>query len=119
MTMQMLSLQEPQKLLLENPIRLCAADELPLGLGRAFAVEGRTIAVFKTRSGKIFAVDNRCPHKSGPLAEGMLAGDYVVCPLHANRFDMATGQCEQPGVCALKTYPIELRGPEIYLLALD
>jgi len=87
-------------------IRLCKLDDLPVGLGRAFAVGERTIAVFRTRQGKLFAVDNRCPHKGGPLSEGMLAGDHVVCPLHAFRFEFSTGTCDQPGICPVATYPV-------------
>ena len=45
-----------------------------------FDVEGHRIAVFRTRAGTVRAVANRCPHKNGPLADGMLAGDAVVCP---------------------------------------
>ncbi|HEY4330671.1 MAG TPA: nitrite reductase small subunit NirD [Phycisphaerae bacterium] len=96
-------------------IRLCALDELPMGLGRAFDVGGRVIAVFRTRRGGVFAVDNRCPHKGGPLAEGMLAGDAVVCPLHAFRFELGTGDCDQPHACPVKTYPVEQIDGEIYI----
>ncbi len=97
------------------PLRLCHIDELPLGLGRAFEVSGRTLALFRTRGGKVFAVDNECPHKKGPLAEGMLAGESVVCPLHAFRFDMTSGECDQPNICPLKTYPVELRNNEVFV----
>src|SRR5438093_11384674 len=81
-------------------VRLCALEELPVGLGRAFDVEGHRIAVFRTRAGTVRAVANRCPHKNGPLADGMLAGDAVVCPLHNFRFDLNTGACDQPDVCS-------------------
>lgn len=94
---------------------ICHVDDLPLGLGRAFEIQGRVIALFRTRGGKVFAFDNRCPHKNGPLAEGMLAGDSVVCPLHAFRYDMHTGECDQPGACSLKTYPVAQIDGQIYL----
>jgi nitrite reductase (NADH) small subunit len=96
-------------------IHVCRVDDLPLGLGRAFDIQGRVIALFRTRGGKVFAVDNRCPHKNGPLSEGMLAGESVVCPLHAFRFDMNSGECDQPGACSLKTYPVEQIDGQIYL----
>ena len=64
--------------------------------------------MFRTRAGKVFAVANECPHKGGPLADGMLAGDQVVCPMHTFRFDAATGGCDQPGECAVATYPVEV-----------
>ena len=95
---------------LTPPIQLCALDELPIGLGRAFNINGRSIAVFRTRKGKLFAVDNRCPHKNGPLAEGMLAGDQIVCPLHTFRFDGRTGECDQPGQCAVQAHEVTETG---------
>jgi nitrite reductase (NADH) small subunit len=87
---------------------ICELDELPTGLGRAFRVGGHSVAVFRTRTGKVLAVANRCPHKGGPLADGMLAGEQVVCPLHAFRFDSDSGECDQPGVCPVDTFPVEV-----------
>ena len=76
---------------------------------------GRAVALFRTRKGGVFAVDNRCPHKGGPLAEGMLAGDAVVCPLHAFRFDLRSGDCDQPGACPVAAHQTEVRGGDVYL----
>ena len=90
-------------------VRLCVLDDLPEGLGRAFRVGDTPLAVFRSRGGRVFAVDGVCPHKGGPLADGMLAGDQVVCPYHAFRFDSASGECDQPGVCGIKAYPVEVR----------
>jgi nitrite reductase (NADH) small subunit len=90
-------------------VRLCVLDDLPEGLGRGFVVGGKKVAVFRTRTGKVFAVDGVCPHKGGPLADGMLAGEQVVCPFHAFRFNSATGECDQPGVCPIATYPVKVR----------
>jgi nitrite reductase (NADH) small subunit len=90
-------------------VTVCELDELPLGLGRAFRVGRHSIAVFRARSGKVFAVAAVCPHRGGPLADGMLARDQVVCPLHGFRFESGTGACEEPSVCAVATYPVELR----------
>ena len=94
---------------------LCTLDDLPVGLGRGFDVGGRRIAVFRTRTGRVFAVDAVCPHKGGPLADGMLAGDQVVCPYHAFRYDGGTGACDQPNVCAVTTYPVEVEGAAVFL----
>ena len=90
-------------------IQLCVLDDLPLGLGRSFVFGGKLIALFRNRSGKVFGVDGVCPHKGGPLADGMLAGEQVVCPLHGFRFDSTNGECDQPGVCSITTYPVEVR----------
>jgi nitrite reductase (NADH) small subunit len=96
-------------------IALCQLDELPVGLGRAFEVDGQPLAVFRTRAGRIFAVDGICPHKGGPLADGMLAGDSVVCPYHAFRFEGATGACDQAGVCDISTYPVEVTDDGVFV----
>jgi len=96
-------------------VRVCQIEDLPVGLGRAFTIGGRTLALFRTRAGRVFAVDNRCPHKGGPLSEGMLAGDAVVCPLHAFRFELATGDCDQPGTCPIRSYPITQEANEIFV----
>jgi nitrite reductase (NADH) small subunit len=100
---------------LMSRLALCTIDELPVGLGRAFEVGTKPIAVFRTRTDKVFAVDGICPHKGAPLADGMLAGEQVVCPYHAFRFHSATGQCDQPGVCAIATYPVEVADGQVYV----
>ena len=96
-------------------IRVCTLEELPIGLGRAFTIAGRTVALFRTRKGGVFATDNTCPHKGGPLADGMLAGDAVVCPLHAFRFDLLSGECDQPHTCPVKTYAVQQKDGDIYI----
>lgn len=89
-------------------VPLCPLEDLPLGLGRSFEVEGMSVAVFRTRGNSVFALHNRCPHKGGALAEGMLARDQVVCPLHSFRFDPGTGKCDQEQVCAVMRYPVKV-----------
>lgn len=113
----MLNVQSPRPTHMPSTtrVRVCSIDELPIGLGRAFDIAGREVALFRTRRGGVFAVENRCPHKGGPLAEGMLAGDAVVCPLHAFRFELSSGACDQPGTCPVGTYPVTQEGNEIYL----
>jgi nitrite reductase (NADH) small subunit len=101
--------------LTQPAVPVCHLDDLPTGLGRAFRVGGKLVAVFRSRTGRVFAVDGTCPHKNGPLADGMLVGESVVCPLHAYRFDAATGACDQPGVCAITTHPAEVRHGVVHL----
>ena len=94
-------------------VAVCKEWDIPLGLGRSFDIGGRPIAVFKARDGRLFAVDGTCPHKGGPLADGMLAGDQVVCPYHAFRFHRETGECDRPGICSISAYPVEVEGDTI------
>ena len=71
--------------------------------------------MFKSRTGRVFAVDGVCPHRQGPLADGMLVGEAVVCPLHAFRFEAASGACDQANVCNVATYPVEVRSGVVHL----
>jgi len=100
------------------PVRfvpVCKLEELPLGLGRPFQMEGRVVAVFRTRGNRVFAMENRCPHKGGSLADGMIAKGQVVCPMHSFRFEPGTGQCDQEEVCSAQTYPVEVTEGVVYL----
>lgn len=71
-------------------IRITEADNIPLREGRCVEVAGREIAIFNI-NGRFLAVDNRCPHKGGPLCDGIVTGTHVVCPLHGRHFDLETG----------------------------
>lgn len=85
---------------------------VPAGEGRNFEVAGERIAVFHTRAGELFATQANCPHKNGPLADGLVGGSVLICPLHAWKFDLSTGDpiaiSGDPGSCKLKTYPVVL-----------
>ena len=96
-------------------IMLCRLDELPVGLGRAFKIKDRVIAVFRTRQGGIHAMDNHCPHQGGPLSEGMIAAGAVICPLHGFHFDLKTGACDQEGQCSVATYPCRVENQMVIL----
>lgn len=96
-------------------VALCVLDDIAIGLGRAFDVGGRTLAVFHSRDGKVFAVDGTCPHKGGPIVDGMLIGEQVVCPLHAYRYAGTSGECDQPGACAIEAYPAEVRDGTVFV----
>ena len=80
-------------------INLGPLDKISLGHGLCYVVEGVDVAVFRSRSGQIFAIENRCPHRNGPLAEGIIDGQYVVCPLHGHKFNLATGDGLEKGEC--------------------
>jgi nitrite reductase (NADH) small subunit len=83
---------------------------IPPGEGRVFRAGATDVAVFRTRTGELFATQPRCPHRGGPLVDGIVGGGAVVCPLHAYRFDLASGAAAGHACGALTTYPVEL-GP--------
>jgi nitrite reductase (NADH) small subunit len=80
---------------------------IPEGEGRTFVVPGARVAVFRTRRGDVFAVQAECPHRGGPLADGLTGDSTLVCPLHAWKFDMTTGAALN-GTCTLKTFPVRV-----------
>jgi nitrite reductase (NADH) small subunit len=91
-------------------VSLHIATEIPPGEGRAVALPGSEgpgtdIAVFRSRSGAVYASQATCPHKGGPLADGLFGGASVVCPLHEKVFDLTTGTCSD-GSCTIAVYPI-------------
>ena len=76
---------------------------IPEGEGRSFQVGPSQIAVFRGRDGGLFATQAECPHKRGPLADGLLGAGTLICPLHSLKFDLSTGRAENSD-CALQTY---------------
>jgi nitrite reductase (NADH) small subunit len=80
---------------------------IPPGEGRTYAVGGERIAVFRARSGELYAVQAECPHKGGPLADGLLGGTTLICPLHAWKFDLRSGEALM-GSCGLRTFAVRV-----------
>jgi nitrite reductase [NAD(P)H] small subunit len=82
--------------------------QIPKGEGRTFAVAGRRVALFHASSGEVFATQADCPHLRGPLADGLMGGTTLICPLHERAYDLRTGQ-SLSGECAnLQVYPVSL-----------
>jgi ferredoxin-nitrite reductase len=81
------------------------ADELQEGVGTALTVNGTEVAVFRCRS-QLYGLQNRCPHAGGSLADGVVEGDEVICPLHGYRFNIRTGACSTDP--ALRAKPVAL-----------
>jgi nitrite reductase (NADH) small subunit len=91
-----------------NTINLGSIERIPLGEGREYEVLGGSIAVFRARDGRIYAVQARCPHRDGPLTDGIIGAGKVICPLHSYKFDLATGQPIGNDCEALQTYHVSL-----------
>ena len=66
------------------------SENIPFREGRCVTVAGKELAIFNV-NGRFLAIENRCPHKGGPLSDGIVAGTTVVCPLHGWRFDLESG----------------------------
>lgn len=83
-------------------------DDIPVGHGVLVERNGRTVAVFNAGAGRFFACGAACPHEDGPLAEGWLEGDAVVCPWHGFDFELATGRCRVDADLAIPVYPVRV-----------
>lgn len=92
---------------MSSPVTLGPLSAIPEGEGRTYEVEGRRLAVFRGRDGALFATQADCPHKNGPLADGLLGSGTLICPLHSLKFDLNTGKALN-GDCSLQTYPATL-----------
>lgn len=90
-------------------------DAVPPRGARVVKTAAGCVAVFRTGDDRVFALDNACPHKGGPLAEGIVHGTSVTCPLHAWVFDLETGRAQGADAGAVATHPAEVLDGRIRL----
>lgn len=95
-------------------VNLGSIGKIPVGQGRCYIVGNEDIAVFRQRDGQLFASQNLCPHKQGPLSDGIIGAGTVICPLHFQKFDLRSGAGSERNEC-LKTFPVRERNGEIVL----
>ena len=94
-------------------VKVAETNDLTPGKAAAFEVEGKRIAVFNV-GGTYYAIDDTCPHAEGPLSEGEVVGDKIVCPWHQAEFDLKTGEVlSPPAFEGVKTYKVAVEGNEI------
>ena len=91
-----------------------SSDQIPLGQGLAYHVGKAEIAVFRLRDGSFRAIDNNCPHRGAPLSEGIVGDGMVVCPFHAWKFSLSTGDCQNDAI-QLRTYAVREEAGRLYL----
>jgi len=82
--------------------------DIPPGEGRAFAHDGKQLAVFHLRDGTVRVLEAVCPHAGGPLADGLVDKAVVVCPLHNYTYDLVTGEETSDSGLSVCTYPAEV-----------
>jgi nitrite reductase (NADH) small subunit len=98
---------------------LGSLEQIPIGEGRTFQLGRIAVAVFRARDGKVLATQALCPHKEGLLADGLIGNNRVVCPLHAYKFSLLTGQPIGNQCEALETYTVSLNETGDILLMLN
>ncbi|MGI3164122.1 nitrite reductase small subunit NirD [Pseudooceanicola sp. 200-1SW] len=90
-------------------------DDVPLRGARLVKTPVGCIAVFRTAEAEVFAASNSCPHKGGPLSEGIVHGRHVTCPLHNWVFSLETGAAQGADEGQIATYPIRLEEGRLLL----
>lgn len=96
-------------------IKIADESELPAeGEAREFEINGKVICVANL-SGTITAMDNVCLHMGGPLGQGYIEGNKVVCPWHGWEYDPKTGQLEDDPKTRLAVYPIKFENGEVFV----
>ena len=91
-------------------------DQIPVRGSRTVPVAGgEEIAVFRTGDNQVFALVNRCPHKGGPLSQGIVHGHSVACPLHNWNIALATGEAQGEDKGCTPTIPIKIDGGRVLL----
>lgn len=94
---------------------IAALEDIPAQGARLIRTLDGCIAIFRTRDDQVFALDDRCPHKGGPLSEGIVAGHTITCPLHNWVFDLNTGQAQGADEGAVRTYGIRVEAGRILI----
>jgi nitrite reductase/ring-hydroxylating ferredoxin subunit len=95
-------------------LRAAKMEEVPAGTIREYAIEGKVVALANV-GGKLFAINNVCLHRGGPLGEGELEGQKVTCPWHGWQYDVTTGKLVANPAVGVETFPVEVRGDDIFV----
>ncbi len=100
---------------IETWIDIGALEDIPRQGARVVKTAAGCVAMFRTADDQVFATDDRCPHKGGPLSEGIVHGNAVTCPLHAWVFSLETGMAQGADSGSITTYPARIDSGRILL----
>ena len=96
-------------------IDIGALEDIPRQGARVVKTAQGCVAVFRTEADQVFALDDRCPHKGGPLSEGIVHGTGVTCPLHSWVFSLETGTAQGADAGQVATYPVRVTAGRILM----
>jgi nitrite reductase (NADH) small subunit len=103
---------------MNNWIPIAPLHEIPQLGARVVKTDTQDIALFRTKNDQIFAVKDQCPHRQGPLSQGIVHENSVTCPLHNWKIDLTTGEAQGPDEGCVATYSTKVEEGMVYL-ALD
>jgi nitrite reductase (NADH) small subunit len=99
----------------ESWVHLCQVEDIPSLGSRLVERDAGNIAVFRTADDRVFALLDRCPHKAGPLSQGIVHGETVTCPLHSWQIDLQSGEAKAPDVGCARRFPVKVEDGNVYL----
>ncbi|WOI52201.1 nitrite reductase small subunit NirD [Parvularcula sp. LCG005] len=94
---------------------VCALEDIPRRGARVVKTQSGCVALFRSVDDGVFALDDRCPHKGGPLSQGIVHDRSVTCPLHNWVFSLETGEAKGADTGIVQTYPAEVRAGRVHL----
>jgi nitrite reductase (NADH) small subunit len=99
---------------------VCNVDDIPVLGARVMARAGKPdVAIFRNGEDKIFALVDRCPHKGGPLSQGIVYGERVACPLHNWNIQLDSGCATAPDEGCTRRFSVKVEEGKVYLDALE
>jgi nitrite reductase (NADH) small subunit len=98
-----------------NWIEIVALEDIPQLGSRVIKTDTVNIALFRTARDEVFAIKDACPHKQGPLSQGIVHGTSVTCPLHNWKIDLASGEALGPDEGCTNVYPVKVENGRVYL----
>ncbi len=97
-------------------IEICSLEDIPRLGARVVRNDDGDIALFRTSQDEVFALRDRCPHKKGPLSQGIVHGKRVTCPLHNFVIDLTDGKAVAPDEGCTAVYPVKVEGSSILII---
>jgi nitrite reductase (NADH) small subunit len=95
--------------------KLCMLDDIPPMGSRVVRSPAGKIAVFRTAAEEVFALHDKCPHRGGPLSQGLVAGKVVTCPMHGWKIGLDTGEAAAPDKGCARPVAVKLEGGAVWL----
>ena len=101
---------------MSNWLSICRVDDIPvLGSRRVARPAGPSVAVFRTAQDQVYALLDRCPHKGGPLSQGIVFGDSVACPLHNWTIALDSGEARAPDQGCTARFSVKVEDGQVHL----
>jgi nitrite reductase/ring-hydroxylating ferredoxin subunit len=97
-----------------NFVRICKTTDIKEGSGKSMEINGKPVAVFNVK-GNFYAINDVCGHRGGPLGEGELDGNTVICPWHGWRYDVTTGANELVPDLPTNRYDVRIEGDDVLI----